>query len=105
MGVLFPPGPQDENFDPSLSAPQSVDSPISITDEGHPHGTAGGGGAGGTFGVVDGGGGEGEKRPGIDELLSKEAVKIDGSLDQIFEDSEEEEEGPSVSNRGLIHLL
>jgi hypothetical protein len=48
----------------------------------------------------EGGGvpGEGEKKAGLDELLlSKEAVMIDGSLDQIFEDSEEEEEGPSVS--------
>lgn len=43
-------------------------------------------------------GGDGEKKQGIDELLSKEAVKIDRNLDQIFEDSEEEEEdSPQVS--------
>lgn len=92
-------GPQDENFDPSHLAPLSADSPVSITDESHPHGC----GAGGTFGMIEG---DGDKRPGLDELLSKEALKIDGSLDQIFEDSEEEEEeGPSVSNRGLIYKL
>ena len=85
-------GPHDENFDHTLSIPHSVDSPISITEEALPSG-AGGGGA---FGVgVEGG--EGEKKPGLDELLSKEAVKIDCSLDQIFEDSEEEEDGSLVS--------
>ena len=85
-------GPHDENFDSSLSIPASIDSPISINDEGHPHGAPGGG----AF-TVGGEGGDGEKKPGIDELLSKEAVKIDGNLDQIFEDSEEEEDGPPVS--------
>lgn len=50
-------------------------------------------------------GGDGEKK-GIDELLSKEAVRIDGNLDQIFEDSEEEEEGPQVGPlRGFLNLI
>ena len=44
--------------------------------------------------------GEGERKQGIDELLSKDAVRIDGNLDQIFEDSEEEEEGPQVGPLG-----
>ena len=87
-------GPQDENFDPSLGVPHSIDSPLSMTEEGQLHPTPVG-----SFGLGSDGGGatEGDKKAGLDELLSKEAVKIDGSLDQIFEDSEEEEEGPSVS--------
>ena len=97
------PGPHDDGFDPSLSIPHSVDSPVSmVNDEGHPPGVPGGG----TFGM-GGGGDEGERKPGIDGLLSREAVKIDGNLDRIFEDSEEEddeeeeeEEGPPVSLRG-----
>ena len=87
-------GPQEENFDPGLGVPHSMDSPLSMTEETHPMG-----GGGGTFGLggSEMGGAEAEKRAGLDELLSKEAVKIDGSLDQIFEDSEEEEDGPPVS--------
>ena len=89
-------GTQDENFDPGLGVPHSIDSPLSMTEEGTLHS-----GPPGSFGLGSEGGGvpgEGERKAGLDELLlSKEAVKIDGSLDQIFEDSEEEEEGPSVS--------
>ena len=86
-------GPPDDNFDQSI--PHSVDSPISINEEGHPPVAPGGG----VFGM-GGEGGDGDKKQGIDELLSKEAVKIDGNLEQIFEDSEEEDEGPPVSYRG-----
>ena len=86
-------GPQEENFDPGLGVPHSLDSPLSMTEETHLPGPPV------TFGLgSEGGMAEAEKRAGLDELLSKEAVKIDGSLDQIFEeDSEEEDEGPPVS--------
>ena len=72
-----------------------------MTEEGtlHPGGSFGLGGSEG-----GGVGGEGDKKAGLDELLSKEAVKIDGSLDQIFEDSEEEEEEEGLTvSFGLTH--
>ena len=89
------PVPQENGFDPSLSVSQTVDSPMSVNDGDHPpndtHGAFGMGGG------LEGGGGE--KKPGIDVLLSATAVKIDNNLDQIFEESDEEDEGGLVVRR------